>query len=93
MLRLLTTGYGPGCVKKASYRHRAQKTAGILMLNAIFLESIGRAPVMLPRASVGVHLNAPVPGSSSQGLQHPSHADDRHHALYVVGEHIERHLG
>jgi hexosaminidase len=36
---------------------------------------------------------AQVPGSGSQGLQQPSHADDRHHALHVVGEHIERHLG
>src|SRR6476646_1069409 len=50
------------------------------------------ARVALPRPSVGVHLNAQVPGSSSQGLQQPSHADDRHRALYVVGEHIERHL-
>src|SRR6266481_4187848 len=36
---------------------------------------------------------AQVPGSSSQGLQQAGHADDRHHALHVVGEHIERHLG
>jgi hypothetical protein len=35
---------GPGCVKKASYRHRAQNTASIGALNAIFLESIHRAP-------------------------------------------------
>jgi hypothetical protein len=34
---------GPGCVKKASYRHRAQNSAGIRALNAIFLESILRA--------------------------------------------------
>ena len=32
-------------------------------------------------------------GLGCQGLQQPGHADDRHHALHVVGEHIERHLG
>jgi hypothetical protein len=37
-------------------------------------------------------LNTQVLGASSQGLQQRSRADDRHHALHVAGEHIERHL-
>src|SRR6476661_10679012 len=28
-----------------------------------------------------------------EDLDQSDHADDRHHALHVVGEHIERHLG
>src|ERR1700730_5674719 len=59
----------------------------------IFLESILRAPLTLPGAYVGADLNAEVLGLGCQGLQQPRHADDRHHALHVVGEHIERHLG
>ena len=31
-------------------------------------------------------------GLGGQGLQQPGHADDRHHALDVVGEHVECHL-
>ena len=43
LLQLLAAGFGPGCVKKASYWHCAQNSAGIRALNAIFLESILRA--------------------------------------------------
>ena len=53
----------------------------------MFLESIFRTPLGRLLA------HAQVLGSGRQGLQQPGHADDRHHALHVVGEHIECHLG
>jgi hypothetical protein len=52
---------GPGCVKKALYRHRAQNTASIGVLNAILLESIHRAPVAFPEAPVVVDATGPSP--------------------------------
>ena len=61
--------------------------------NAMFLESIFRTPLRRPGASVGADFDAQVLGSGRQGLQQPGHSDDRHHALHVVGEHIECHLG
>ena len=78
----------------ALYWYRAQNAAGIRIAERKwFLESIFRTPLRRPGASVSANLDAQVPGSGRQGLQQSGHADDRHHALHVVGEHIECHLG
>src|SRR5258705_5825294 len=59
------SAHGPGCVKKASYRHREQNPAGIRALNAIFLESILRAAW----GACWCPLNTPVPGGPENGFQ------------------------
>jgi hypothetical protein len=81
-------------VKKAPYLRHPQTPAGIRVTELKFsLEAVLRAPLKLPAAFVGADLNAQVLGLGCHGFQQPGHADDRHHALHVVGEHIERHLG
>jgi hypothetical protein len=77
----------------ALYWYRAQNAAGIRTSNANVPEIHFPNALRRPGASVGADLDAQVLGSGRQGLQQPGHADDRHHALHVVGEHIECHLG
>ena len=53
---------GPGCVKKASYRRRAQNTAGIRALRRNFSRNpLSERPETLPGASAGIDLNAQHP--------------------------------
>jgi len=63
MIALREAVPGPGCVKKASYWHRAQNTAGIRALRRDFSwNPFSERPGTLPGASAGIDLNA----------QHPS---------------------
>jgi hypothetical protein len=52
-----------------------------------------RRIVSLTAPDVPALILARVLGLGYHGLQQPGHPDDRHRALHVVGEHIERHLG
>jgi hypothetical protein len=80
------------CENGSVSARRAERRQHSHRRTQMFLESIFRAPLRRPGASVGADLDAQVLGSGRQGLQQPGHADDRHHALDVVGEHIECHL-
>jgi hypothetical protein len=84
---------GPGRVKKAWYRHGAPDAASVLRRTQMFLDSILRAPLTLPGASVGADLNAQAVGLGCQYLQQARHADDRHYAFHIVGQNVERHFG
>ena len=78
----------------ALYWYRAQNAAGIRIAERkCSWNPFSERPLRRPGASVGADLDAQALGSGRQGLQQPGHADDRHHALHVVGEHIECHLG
>jgi hypothetical protein len=85
---------GPGRVKKAPYLRHPQNAAVFASPNSNFpWKPFSERPLKLPGASVGADLNAQILGLGCHGCQQPGHADDRHHALHVIGEHIERHLG
>jgi hypothetical protein len=84
------SGYGPGCVKIAQLG-RTDAFRGRRASNSV--ESTSCRLSGKQEHYVGADLVAQRPASRPHRLQQSAYAHDHHHALHVVGEYVERHLG